>query len=123
MTETTLQDAERTRHRLEIMNQAFRGLLAIQGGGVVALLAYLRALGNESLCQSRLVLVTILLLVIALTFAVLFMTFRYHTSLEDQKGNANWRRWRWWSFFFLYGSIVLFLLGMLILVIGTLWLL
>jgi hypothetical protein len=121
MNETTLQDAERTRHRLEIMNQAFRGLLAIEGGGVVALLAYLRALGNESLCQSQLVLITILLLVVALTFAVLFMTFRYHTSLSDQAHEPKWRRWRWWSFFFLYGSVALFLVGMLVLVIGTLW--
>ena len=121
MAETTLQDAERTRHRLEIMNQAFRGLLAIQGGGVVALLAYLQALGNDAPSQSKLVLVTILFLVVGLTFAVLFMTFRYHTSLEDQKGNVHWRRWRFWSFFFLYGSIALFLMGMLVLVIGTLW--
>jgi hypothetical protein len=123
MTETTLQDAERTRHRLEIMNQAFRGLLAIQGGGIVALLAYLQALGNDAPHQSRLVLVTILFLVVGLTFAVLFMTFRYHTSLEDQKGNASWRCWRWWSFFFLYGSIALFFAGMLVLVVGTLWVL
>ena len=103
------------------MNQAFRGLLAIQGGGVVALLAYLQALGNEAPSQSKLVLVTILFLVVGLTFAVLFMTFRYHTSLEDQKGNPHWRRWRWWSFFFLYGSVALFLAGMLVLVVGTFW--
>lgn len=123
MPDTTLQDPERTRHRLEILNQAFRGLLAIHGGGVVALLAYLQALGTGQPSLSRVVLLAILNLVIGLILAVLFMTLRYHTSLEDQRGNPTWCRVRWWSFFCLYASVVLFLIGMLVLVSGSFWLL
>ena len=119
MAETTLQDPERTRHRLEILNQAFRGLLAIHGGGAVALLAYLQALGDDKPDLSRVVLTGILLLTIGLVFAVLFMTLRYHTSLEDQRQNPNWRQYRWWSFFCLYGSVSLFVAAMLVLIIGS----
>lgn len=116
---TTLQDPERTRHRLELLNQAFRGLLIIHGGGAVALLAYLQALGTTNPSLSRVVLVGILFLVLGLVLAVLFMALRYHTSLEDQSGNPKWRAWRLGAFTCLYVSLGLFAVAMLVLIIGA----
>src|SRR5256885_304448 len=115
---TTLADPVRTEQRAEILNQAFRGLLIIHGGGAVALLAYLQVVGDRNPALSKIILVGILLLVIGLVLAVLFMTFRYHTSLEDQRGNPHWRTCRGWIFVFLYGSVAAFALAMLVLVIG-----
>ena len=119
MTERPLADPERTRHRLEILNQAFRGLLLIHGGGAVALLAYLQAIGESNPPLSRSILIGMLFLVLGLVFAVLFMTFRCHTSLEDQSGNPNWRSWRKYVFYFLYGSVAMFVIAMLVLIIGA----
>lgn len=117
--ETTLPDPERTRHRLELLNEAFKGLLLIHGGGAVALLAYLQAIGNANPSLSRVVLVGILFLVFGLVLAVLFMALRYHTSLEDQGGNPNWRAWRMGAFICLYGSLALFAVAMLVLIVGS----
>ena len=117
---TTLADSVRTEQRAEVLNQAFRGLLIIHGGGAVALLAYLQAVGDKNPALSKIILVGILLLVVGLVLAVLFMTFRYHTSLEDQRGNPNWRTWRRWVFVFLYGSVAAFAFAMLVLVFGAL---
>lgn len=119
MGETTLKDPERTRHRLEILNQAFRGLLAIHGGGAVALLAYLQAIENKDPALSKIVLVGILILAFGLVLAILFMALRYHTSFEDQRGNKNWKSWRIAAFICLYTSVALFVIAILILVIGS----
>ncbi len=116
---TTLPDPVRTEQRAEILNQAFRGLLLIHGGGAVALLAYLQAVGDKNPALSRIILVGILFLVLGLVLAVLFMAFRYHTSLEDQRGNPNWIAWRRWVFIFLYGSVAAFVFAMLVLVVGA----
>jgi heme/copper-type cytochrome/quinol oxidase subunit 2 len=116
---TTLTDPVRTEQRSEILNQAFRGLLIIHGGGAVALLAYLQAVSDKNPALSKIILVGILLLVAGLILAVLFMAFRYHTSLEDQRGNPNWRAWRRRVFVFLYGSVAAFAFAMLVLVIGA----
>ena len=91
---TTLTDPERTRHRLEIMNLAFKGLLAIHGGGAVALLAFLQAVISTNPALAKIVLVGISCLGIGLFMAVIFMTFRYHTSLEDQRQSGNWKVYR-----------------------------
>lgn len=119
MSATSLQDPERTRHRLEVLNQAFRGLLAIHGGGAVALLAYLQALENKNPALSKVVLVGMLFLVFGLVLAILFMTLRYHTSLEDQRGNPNWKRYRLAGFICLYTSVAFFVIAMLVLIIGS----
>jgi uncharacterized membrane protein len=119
MSETTLADPERTRHRLEILNQAFKGLLIIHGGGAVALLAFLQALGNQNPELSKVILVGMAFLVIGLVLNVLFMTFRYHTSLEDQGRNPNWRKWRAWAFRFLYSSVACFVFAMGVLIVGA----
>ena len=117
---TTLGDPERTRHRLELLNQAYRGLLTIHGGAIVALLAFLQAVQRDNPSQARVVLVAMIPLVVGLTLAILFMALRYHTSLADQSGNPNWRTIRLWSFVCLYGSVGLFLFSMLYLIFSSL---
>jgi hypothetical protein len=43
-----LADVEQTRNRLEILNQFFRGMLLLNGGGCVALLAFLQAIWENA---------------------------------------------------------------------------
>jgi hypothetical protein len=42
-----LSDEEQTRHRLEILNQFFRGMLLLNGGACVALLAFVQAIWEK----------------------------------------------------------------------------
>jgi hypothetical protein len=42
-----LSDEEQTRHRLEIVNQFFRGMLLLNGGACVALLAFVQAIWEK----------------------------------------------------------------------------
>ena len=116
---TSLKDAERTRHRLEILNQAFRGLLLINGGGALALLAYLQALEHKDPELSKIILIGLAFLVVGLVTAILFMALRYHTSYEDQRGNPNWEKYRRFVLIFLYGSLAFFVVAMGVLIIGS----
>jgi len=115
---TTLHDPVLTEQRAQILNQAFKGLLAIHGGGSVALLAYLQATGNTNPALSKVILAGIFFLVVGLVLALLFMMFRYHTSIEDQRGNPNWRLWRRWNFWF-FEAVVAFVVAMLVLIGGA----
>jgi NhaP-type Na+/H+ or K+/H+ antiporter len=117
---TTLPDPERTRHRLELLSQAYRGLLTVHGGAIVALLAFIQAVQKDNQPQARIALWTILPLVLGLVLAIVFMALRYHTSYADQSGNPKWRRWRTSSFACFYGSVGLFAAAMLYLVFASL---
>ena len=117
---TSLQDAERTRHRLEIFNQLFRGLLLISGGGIVALLAFLQAIRDNS-PLSRVVLVGIFFLSLSLFLALLFMKYRYQTSEEDQNRSglamvykSKERKCLNWSIFTVFTAMILLVLGSLL---------
>jgi hypothetical protein len=47
-----LPDPEQTRNRLEILNQFFRGMLLLNGGACIALLAFLQAIWTGLLLGS-----------------------------------------------------------------------
>ena len=80
-----LADVEQTRNRLEILNQFFRGMLLLNGGGCVALLAFLQAIWNSA---SRGVMHGILfgmaLFIAGLTFTVAGQYLRYEVSKAIQ---------------------------------------
>jgi hypothetical protein len=115
--ETSLQDPVRTAQRLEILNQAFKGLLIINGGGAVSLLAYLQAIeGNTQLIKS--VLAGISAFSAGLVFAVLFMLFRDRTSRADQFHRPSVKIFKFFEELFLYSSLLAFIVAVTWLVLG-----
>jgi amino acid permease len=116
-TDSSLADKVRTGHRLEILNQAFRGLLAINGGGAVSLLAYLQAIeGNPQLVKA--VLSGISAFSAGLVFAILFMLFRDRVSLADQFRKPSVKVFKFFEELFLYGSLLAFVVAVILLVHG-----
>ena len=118
-----IKDPTRSQQRLEFLATAFRGLLAIHGGAAIALLAFLQAIYKDNPDLAKLVLVAILGPVIGLVLAIIFMILRYFTSLEDQRGNPNWKRYQKAYYVCMWMSLVCFLLSMLVVVIGGMQLL
>ena len=83
-----LTDEEQTRHRLEILNQFFRGMLLLNGGGCVALLAFLQAIWNNANASFvRGILIGMLAFIFGLVFTVVGQFIRYVTSLGLQFGH------------------------------------
>jgi hypothetical protein len=96
---TTLADATRTAHRLQIMDGVFNGLIALNGGAAVAVFGFLQVVFDKPHLVS-----TVLWAMIGLTagfvFAISFQILRYSTSYADQ-----FKRWylpyvnkgQWWA--------------------------
>lgn len=108
-----------TEWRRQIMDHVFRGLLALNGAGAVALLAFLQAVWNEREL-ARVVVHAIGVLSIGLVLAVLYQTFRYHTSLAFQRRSK--RKWVWRTAYlvFMYLSVSAFLAAMAYLIVSAL---
>jgi hypothetical protein len=80
-----LSGEEQTRHRLEIRNQFFRGMLLLNGGGCVALLAFVQAIWNDaSPTFVRGILVGMALFIFGLFFTVAGQYLRYEISKASQ---------------------------------------
>lgn len=91
---TRASASKATEWRRQIMDLVFKGLLALNGAGAVALLAFLQAVWNEENWKLATVVIKgIGILTAGLVLAVLYQAFRYHTSLSFQKGSK--RRWLW----------------------------
>jgi hypothetical protein len=67
------------------MNRVLTGLIELNGGAVVALLAFLQAMLKENKPVARVVLFGMIPLMIGLIPAIVFQTLRYFTSHADQK--------------------------------------
>ena len=107
--------------RAEAAAAGVKGLFLANGGGAVALLAFLQAVwkdGPELLVQHVVVGVGLMAFGLALAAPVNF--FRYHSSLAWQGGNADaWRRWRRAMLWCRYMSIIAFLVACGVVVIGA----
>jgi hypothetical protein len=80
-----LSDEEQTRHRLEILNQFFRGMLLLNGGVCVALLAFLQAIwNNASPSFVRGILIGMAFFIGGLFFTVSGQYLRYEISKASQ---------------------------------------
>jgi hypothetical protein len=82
---TTLNDPERTKHRVEMLNQVFRGLLLLNGGGSAVLLTFLSTLrqGQEIVAAS--VICGVILLGIGLLLTIAWKMLEYSTSIAHQR--------------------------------------
>jgi hypothetical protein len=91
-----LADPEQTRHRLEILNQFFRGMLLLNGGACVALLAFVQAIWERRPPGFlHVVVYGIAFFLLGLVFSVVGQYARYEISLHSQfrrKRKAQW--WR-----------------------------
>jgi hypothetical protein len=103
--------------RLDIDNRAFQGLLILNGGGAVALLAFLQAILNKDTVQvahsmAAPIVMALWFLVMGLPLAVIHQALRARTSLAMQSNSEWYQLLRWCGFGCFYLSCVSFALGM-----------
>jgi hypothetical protein len=93
---STLADPEQTRNRLEILNQFFRGMLLLNGGACVALLAFLQAIWESRPPDFvHLLVYGMACFLLGLVFTVVGQFARYEISRHMQLGRARKGLW-WW---------------------------
>jgi glucan phosphoethanolaminetransferase (alkaline phosphatase superfamily) len=110
--------------RAEITNQGVRGLLLINGGAAVALLAFLQAIWSEEPALAKYVVIGIGIFSIGVLLAGFINFFRYHTSFNFQSGNKKlYNLFRRLTYSLQYLSLACFGVGMLVVVSGALCLL
>ena len=93
--------------RAEITTEGVKGLFLINGGGSVALLAFLQAVGvgGGQPQLAKFVVIGIGIMCLGLLFAGLINFFRYHTSFNFQGGNTRrYKLFRFLSISFQYAS-------------------
>jgi hypothetical protein len=78
-------DKDYSLSRAALLTEGFKGLLLVNGGGAVALLAFLQAIWLKDKALANAVLVGIGFMCVGLTFALLVPFFRYHHSHLAQK--------------------------------------
>ena len=106
--------------RAAITTEGVKGLFLINGGGSVALLAFLQAVWEKQPQLAKFVIIGIGIMCLGLLFAGLINFFRYHTSFNFQSGNM--RRYRLFSFLsisFQYASLAAFASASAVLVFGA----
>lgn len=109
-----------TRQRDELGKEGVRGILLINGGGAVALLAFLQAIWSKDVRLAEYVVHGISLLAFGVFLAGLASFLRYHSSFNFQQGKL--RRWLWFRRAYIgcwYSSLLCFLIGIAIVVVGA----
>ena len=120
------QDREETRRNLqttrrdEMMIHAVRGLLIANGGGAVALLAFLQAIWSEDASLSLYVVCAQALMTLGVFFAGLVLLVRYETTIREQRGTPSWRLWSRAYRITALVSLLFFLAGALAVTLGAL---
>jgi hypothetical protein len=80
-----LADEEQTRNRLEILNKFFQGMLLLNGGGCVALLAFMQAIWRDSSPGFvRSIVIGMSFFIVGLFFTVTAQYLRYEISKAVQ---------------------------------------
>jgi len=106
--------------RAEIANQSVRGLLLINGGGAVALLAFLQAIWGNNANLEKYVVAGIALFSSGVLITGFINVFRYHASLAFQAGNTRKFNIFWLLEFWSQPiSLACFGIGMLVVVAGA----
>lgn len=117
--------AEYALSRAELLTEAYKGLLIVNGGGIVALLGFLQAIWTTSPELARTTLCGIALLALGLTTALAIPFLRYHHSHHAQRREQRREMGRktiyWYLFYWCqWFSIACFGGGVLYLVINGL---
>ncbi len=109
-----------TQQRDEASREGVRGLLLINGGGAVALLAFLQAVWSQDEDLAKVVVEGLAAFCIGVAVAGLASFLRYHTSFNFQEGNM--KRFWWFRRGYIgcwYLSLASFVVGVIILVHGA----
>lgn len=115
-----LEASDFTKQRNEALREGVRGLFVMNGGGAVAMLAFLQAILKDQPLLAKYVVASIAFLAVGVFLAGLVQFFRYHASSNLQGG----RLWAFWTYQVLYlaaayGSLAAFLVGLLVVVSGA----
>jgi len=105
--------AEYALSRANLLNEAYKGLLVVNGGGIVALLGFLQAIWDKSPGLAKFTLHGIAFLAIGLALALMIPFFRYHHSRyaqrKESQGETEPKGIFWYIYFVCqYSSIVFF---------------
>ena len=118
---STLSPADRTRQRNEAATELVKALLIINGGGAVALLAFLQAIWVPSRVLAKPTVTAIALLAFGALLAAAFHLFRHQASLQYQFGSqADGQKFDRLYLFAASASLVSFIAGVSVVVIGIL---
>lgn len=116
-----IEPQEFTAQRNEAMREGVKGLFLMNGGGATAMLAFLRAIWTTEPQLARWVVGCIAFFAVGLVLAGLVQFFRHHASFaveEDRRGAFEVYRFLYRAA--AYASLVAFLVGVLVLVVGAL---
>ncbi len=114
-----------TEQRNEAMREAVKGLFVMNGGGSVALLAFLQAISKEHEALAKYLVFGITPMIVGVVLAGLVHFFRYHTSWAVQTTpsriafRSSYWRFRTLYISFAYASLFLFVVGMTIVLRGV----
>ncbi len=115
-----LQERDFTEQRNDAFREGVKGLFMMNGGGAVAMLAFLQAIWKENPQLAKYVVWCIAFLATGVFMAGLVQFFRYHASFNFQGGRH--RASKVYRFLYLttaYGSLAAFVVGVSVVVSGA----
>jgi hypothetical protein len=115
-----LQTSDFTDQRAEALSEGVKGLFLMNGGGAVAMLAFLQAIWKDQPLLAKYVVVSIAFLAAGVFLAGLVQFFRYHASFNLQGGRSRaFRAYRVLYLAAAYSSLAAFLVGLSIVISGV----
>jgi hypothetical protein len=116
-----LTAADRTKQRNEAATELVKALLIINGGGAVALLAFLQAIWVDSHDLAKPTVIGIAFLSFGAAAAAAFHIFRHQASWHHQSGSEDdWVKFRCLYLVSASVSLIAFVVGVSIIVAGVL---
>lgn len=115
-----LQARDFTEQRNDALREGVKGLFLMNGGGAVAMLAFLQAIWKENPQLAKYVIGCIAFLAVGVFLAGLVQFFRYHASFNFQGGrHCAFKVYRFLYLTTAYGSLAAFLAGVSVVVLGA----
>lgn len=115
-----LQAQKFTEQRNDALREGVKGLFLMNGGGAVAMLAFLQAIWKENPHLAQYVIGCIFFFSVGVFLAGLVQFFRYHASFNLQDGrHCAFKVYRFLYLTTAYVSLAAFLVGVLIVVSGA----
>lgn len=117
---TGLQVQDFTEQRNDALREGVKGLFVINGGGAIAMLAFLQAIWEKNPNLAKYVIGCLVLFSIGVFLAGLVQFFRYHASFSFQGGrNGAVKVYRILYLTTAYCSLVAFLVGVSVVASGA----
>ncbi|MBI3355996.1 MAG: hypothetical protein HY038_04360 [Nitrospirae bacterium] len=109
-----------TEQRNDALREGVKGLFLINGGGAVAMLAFLQAIWKDQPQLAKPVIECISIFAFGLFLAGLVQFFRYHASFNFQSGRSRaFRVYRCLYLGVAYSSLVAFFVSTLVVIAGA----